>query len=495
MKILSAAQTRLADQYTIDNEPVKSVDLMERAGIALVEKFMDIAKPKPNSHIHIFVGSGNNGGDSLVIVRYLLFFCYKVSVYLTSENRSPDSQINFERLQQAGFSSFFMLKEETDFPTLQATDWIIDALFGSGLTRPVEGLNAQLIHHLNGQAAPIVSIDIPSGLTDEHCAQPNAAIIKAKHTLAIEMPFLSFLFAENYQFTGTWHLVEIKLNKAFIESLNSPYNLTLQSDIAPLLKPRPKFTHKGTFGHALLIAGSYGKGGAAVLAAKACLRAGVGLLTVQIPEKLYDILQIAVPEAMVNTDPEPKHSTTLPDLLPYNAIGIGPGLGTNPETAQLLYKLITSADKPLVIDADALNLLSQNPDWLNLLPENTVLTPHPKEFDRLSGITEPQTSCQRLQTALTFAQHYKLIVVLKGPYTAVMSPSGSVHFNTTGNPGMATAGSGDVLTGILTGLIAQGFEPLQAAILGVYLQGEAGDKATAKHGERGMIAGDIIEAL
>jgi len=278
-----------------------------------------------------------------------------------------------------------------------------------------------------------------------------------------------------------------------IEQTESVYNFLTKEFISGKIKRREKFSHKGTYGHALLIAGSYGKMGASVLASQACLRSGVGLLTSHVPRLGYEIIQNSVPEAMISIDPFETVFSEVPELSPFSAIGIGPGLDKMPETQFALKALLQAKPNKLIIDADALNILSENQDWYGLLPENTILTPHPKEFERLAGPSS--NSFQRLQIQLQFSAKYNVIVVCKGANTCITFPDGRVFFNSTGNPGMATGGSGDVLTGIIVGLLAQNYSPEDATLIGVYLHGLAGNLAATEFGEYSLIAGDIISHL
>ena len=369
---------------------------------------------------------------------------------------------------------------------------VIDAIFGSGLTRPIDGFIADIVHQINKKE--IVAIDLPSGLFAEDNRENNFDnIVKAKTTLTFQQPKLAMLFPQNYFFVGEWIVLPIGLHQGFIEGLHSTNYVITISDIKTILKPRAKFSHKGTFGHALLIAGSKGKMGAAILSAKACLRAGAGLLTVHIPAKGLEIMQTALPEAMCSTSDENDFIADVPELSTYNAIGIGPGLGMEKQTQNTLKLLIQNANFPLVIDADALNILSENKTWLAFLPQESILTPHPKEFERLVGKWDSDE--ERLEMQRQFAVKHQINVVLKGANTAIALPNGDVYFNSTGNEGMATAGSGDVLTGIITSLIAQRYSSSEAAILGVYLHGLAGDVAKENLTEFGMLASDIVDAI
>jgi len=497
MKILTTIQKREADQYTIQNEPISSVDLMERAAGLCTDWILKHWTDK-KQQFKIFVGPGNNGGDGLVIARLLANAGFNPKIFLVSEKLSSDAQINLERLLQYNNVKIFYLTAENSFPDFEQSDIIIDALFGSGLSKPLHGFVAQLVDKINQSGCQIISIDIPSGLLGEdnfsnQQKTQTAIIIKATCTLTFQTPWLSFFFAENENYIGQWFVFDIGLQKDFIQQTNSFYYLLEKIDVDKKIVPRKKFAHKGHFGHALLIAGSKGKIGAAVLAAKACLKSGVGLLTVNCPSIGNAILQTAVPEAMLQLDESENYVSKIPTLENYTAIGIGPGVGTNPETQKVLFDILKSTSKPLLIDADAINILGMNQDWFSLLPANSVLTPHPKEFERIAGKISGSYNRHLFQIEMSIK--YQVIIVLKGGFTSITTPDGFCYFNPTGNPGMATAGSGDVLTGIILSLLAQGYNAVDAAIIGVYYHGLAGDFATSELGEISMLSSDIIENL
>ncbi len=494
MKLFASQLIKQIDKYTIENEPILSISLMERAALACTVWIKN--RYPVTKQVKVFVGPGNNGGDGLAIARQLANSGYQVTVFLVeiSNKLSPDAKVNLDRLGEIPEISLSSIKERDALPVLAAKDLIIDSLFGSGLSRPLSGLAARIVNHINKIGAEVVAIDIPSGLFGENNADNSPeSIIQATHTLSLQFPKVSFFFAENYPHTGKWHVIPIGLHQEKIRTLETPFYFTQKQDLHHYITPRQTFEHKGTFGHGLLIAGSYGKMGAAVLSARAALRTGLGLLTSHIPKSGYTIMQTAVPESMVSIDWSDIMFTTLPDLSSFNAIGVGPGLSTKPNTVKALLSLIDEAKVPMVIDADALNILSRNQEAYGRLPRNTILTPHPKEFERLVG---PVTSgYDRMEKARQFAMKYQIILIVKGAYSMVIDPEGNVMFNSTGNPGMGTAGSGDVLTGILLGMLAQGYEPVVAARLGVYLHGLAGDMAAEEHTQLSMVAGDIIDHL
>ena len=494
MKIFSSSQIKHIDSLTISNEPVKSVDLMERAAHKLLEWLM-FRFERP-AHFIIFVGPGNNGGYGLALARLLKENRYDVEVnYISFTDKvSEDWNTNFIRIKELKNIQFNTLSGPEQFPIICANDIIIDAIFGSGLIRPADGFAGEVIRKINSSGNIVVSIDIPSGLFAEDNSKNNQEnIIEADHTLSFQFPKLSFLFPENTSYTGEWHILPIGLLPVSIRDTITPYYYIDRKEINPLLKIRNKFDHKGKFGHGLLIAGSKGKMGAAVLSAKAALRTGIGLITCHIPGAGNNIIQSSVTEAMVDADENNDLIASLPDLKHYNAIGIGPGIGTDDATGNVLFKLLSDCKAPMVIDADAINIIGLNKKWLSALPAGSILTPHPKEFERMSGTTTD--SYMRLLKQISFSEKHKCIIVLKGAYTSVSFPDGRVFFNSTGNPGMATAGSGDVLTGMILSLLAQGYSRENAAITAVYLHGLAGDIAAEKACYESIIASDIIDNI
>ena len=491
MKILTPSQIRAIDAYTIEHEPISSIDLMERAATTCVDwiaKHFDTRRKTV-----IFAGPGNNGGDGLAIARILQRMRYDVSIYMLTEIGclSPDALMNYQRLSDYRP----VVLNGKNLPVLHPSTLVIDALFGVGLSRPLDGLAAQTVTHINQSGCAVVSIDMPSGLfCDDNEGNDYDRIIRARYTLTFQQPKLSFFFAENAIFTGQWEILNIGLLSEAIEKQESKYFVLQKEDIAEYVQPRQKFAHKGDFGHACLIAGSRGMMGACVLAAKACLRTGAGLVTAHIPQRENIIMQASVPEALISIDENLEIFSQIPDLNIYSAIGVGPGTGKKQKTQKALLTLLREMNVlqtcGLVLDADALNILSENSDWLDLLPPGSILTPHPKEFDRLTG--DSKNGYLRHLKQIEMAQKYSVFIVLKGAHTSIATPDGNCFFNTTGNPGMATAGSGDVLTGMIVSLLAQGWSPFQAACAGVWLHGVAGDISALKTGQQALIASDII---
>lgn len=494
MKLFRSDQIRQIDEQTIAEEPVKPVDLMERAASQLLGWYLQ--KFERSRYIFIFVGPGNNGGDGLALARLLVSSRYEVTVCYVefTQKTSKDWVINLQRLKNETNVKLIRLTGTDHFPQISQGDVIIDALFGTGLTRTASGLAADVIRQINLCEATIISIDIPSGMSGEDNTRNDyESIVSADYTLSFQFPKLAFMFAENAQYLGDWIILPIGLSANAIRNIISPYTYLERSDVAVLLKKRNKFDHKGNYGHGLLVAGSFGKTGAAVLGAKAALRTGLGLITCHAPLSSVLIIQSAIPEAMVDPDRNEKYLSEIGNTDSFTAIGIGPGLGTEPESQRAMHKLLEECTNPMVIDADGLNILSFNKEWYSLIPDRAILTPHPKEFERLAG--KSVNSFERLTRQIEFSRDHKCIVILKGANTSITTPEGKVYFNSTGNPGMATAGSGDVLTGILLSLLSQGYTAEDAAVLGVYLHGLAGDIAAGELCFESIIASDIINSL
>jgi hydroxyethylthiazole kinase-like uncharacterized protein yjeF len=491
MKILSAAQIRQADQYTISHEPIASIDLMERAASACVQYILE--SNGPDTRYIVVCGKGNNGGDGLAIARMLAHAGQHVGVYIPeyTESSSAEFITNLGLLHNIPSLTVHHIHSAEE---LHAGDGentiIIDAIFGTGINKPTDGLIADVISKINLSGRRIIAIDVPSGLPVDGSMPSRWAVIKASVTLTFQQPKLSFLFPEGGEYVGKLEVLDIGIDEKYIASLEGPYYFLQDKDITTLLLHRGRFSHKGTFGHSLIISGSSGKMGAAVLSSHACLCSGTGLLTTHVPTCGYEIMQTALPEAMVSIDPATDHISALPPLQSYTSIGIGPGIGNQPATAQVVKLLIQSTPCPLVLDADALNIISENKTWLGFLPPRSILTPHPKEFDRLTE--KHSDSWERLKSAQALAHKHSIIIVLKGAYTATIMPDRSVWFNSTGGPALAKGGSGDVLTGIITALISRGYEPSDAAFLGVYLHGLAADLAIADINPESLLASDVI---
>jgi hydroxyethylthiazole kinase-like uncharacterized protein yjeF len=492
MKILNSDQVKALDAYTIKNRPIASIDLMEHAAWQctnwLIQNYGHV------NGFYVFCGRGNNGGDGLAIVRQLSDqgIVAKALVLDGDKPGSPDFETNLARLEEE-HAKPVMLRSTSDLPDFREDYAIVDALIGSGLKQPVHGLAAELIALLNNTPLPIVAVDVPSGLFTESNVNNNyATIVNADHTLSLELPKLAFFHPRNHEVVGCWHILPIGLSQDFIEQVDTPYTYLTASIVAKIHKTRPKFSHKGSFGHVKMIAGGLGKMGAAHISAKAALKAGAGLVTAHIPQVGSTVLQTSVPEVMVEHNSGKTNLEGTVDLEGYT-IGIGPGIGTQEATALFVSEVIKKAKNPVVLDADALNILSRNKLWLADLPQHSILTPHPKEFSRLVG--DWHSESEKLHKLITFCTEMKCILILKGAHTIIGNADGLLWFNSTGNPGMATAGSGDALTGIITGLLAQGYEPLDAARLGVYVHGLAGDLALEEESMESLTTSDILRFL
>jgi NAD(P)H-hydrate epimerase len=487
--ILTAYQIRDVDQYTIKNTPIPSIDLMERAAQACVNWILErLQESKENYNIHIFCGMGNNGGDGLAIARLLLDKNITSTVHCVcfSPNKSEDFSINLERLLTMGVKINDISHREK-FPCLNQNDIIIDAIFGSGLSRPIMGFTANLIEHINNSNALVISIDIPSGLYSS--AQEGAylhPIISASHTLTFQLPKLSFLLPSTGNYIGEFHILHIGLDKKYISSLPTNYFFVELNDVQSICKKRPKFSHKGSYGKALIMAGSHGMMGAAILSARACLHSGVGLLSMLIPEDENVIMQKSVPEAMTISS----HNI---DVEKFTSIALGPGIGKNEDTSKIVETILKSVSQPIILDADAINLLSENHHWFEYIPPQSILTPHPGEFKRLVGEWNSDAECVERLTSL--AQHHQIYIILKGAHSMIATPNGDIYFNSTGNPGMATGGSGDVLTGMLVALLAQGYASIEASLLGVFLHGLSGDLSAQELTWESVTAGSIIQQI
>lgn len=482
------------DKYTIKNEPIDGTDLVERAA----STFVNIFKRKYNKQtkIYVFAGSGNNGADALAIARMLLNDGYIVESYLfnPSNKLSIECEEHKTRLMHCPINRFTMITSTFNPPIIEDNSIIIDGIFGTGLNRQVEGGFAALIKFINSVSATVIAIDIPSGLFSESNMNNNPdTIVKANYTYTFEFPKLAFFFRENEKFIGKWKILPIGLSEKGKREIKTEYFLVEDKDMSAISTERSKFSHKGTFGHSLIIAGSKGMMGAACLSAKAAIKTGLGKLTLHVPSCGYTIAQTVVPEAMCQVDTDELFNTEINLDKDYTTIGVGPGLGNYPEGARMLETLFEKYRKPMVIDADALNIIANNRDLLRKIPKDSILTPHPGELERLT--TFSTNSEEQIIQAQNLAYKYNIYVILKGAYSATCMPSGHVTFNSTGNPGMATGGSGDVLFGMLVGLLSCGYNPSTAAIMANYIHGLSGDIYVAKESEESLSASDIIDHI
>jgi len=491
MKIFSAEQIYAADKFTIEKQQITSDELMERSAIQIFNWIHQRMQGAPVK-IHIFCGIGNNGGDGVALARHLFEHGYNIAVFVVnySKTRSKDFLINLERLKDRKIWPEF-LDANSAFPEIGRDDIIVDAIFGIGLNREPDDWVVKLMGHLHQTEAFILSVDIPSGLFTNKLPTDANAVIKSNFVLSFQAPKLVFFLPETGIFSNQWEVLDIGLDAEFLSTTETDYELIGKHEVLPFYIPREKFSHKGSHGHALIIGGSKGKIGAIQLASRACLNAGSGLVTAYIPECGYMPLQTALPEVMVLTDGENVISKIEFDISP-DVIGIGVGLGTDDITKEAFADFLATNKAPLVIDADGLNILAKKKALLQKLPTQSILTPHPKELERLVG--KWKDDFDKLDKTKAFSRKYTCIVVIKGANSITIDGHKS-YVNTTGNPGMATAGSGDALTGIITGLVAQGYEPLKAAVFGVYLHGRAGDIALEQTGYQSLTASKIIQGL
>lgn len=492
MKIFNTIQSKNLDVYTQKEQHINSLQLMERAAEQCAAW---LTKQYANTTPFVlFCGLGNNGGDGLAIARMLYYLNYNISVFVVkySTKTSNDFDENFTMLTK--LTSIKIIHSEYEIPQIDKKSIVVDAIFGAGLNRPLTGISKTLITHLNNCQNIKISIDIPSGLQYENNQHVETqSILKANYTLTFNYPKLSFLLPQTAHYVGNWHLLDIQLSSHYQEITPCDFKFVTEKTIHNLLISRNVFSHKGTYGHAEMIGGSYGKMGAVVLATKAILKSGAGLATAYTPNCGMQILQITVPEAMWTNNSDSDHFLRGDYISTQKTIGIGPGMGTQTETAYFLQQVLKNTTKPMAIDADALNILAANLDWMSEIPQQSILTPHPKEFSHLVGNFNNDTD--KLDKLKKFADSHNCIVVLKGAHTAIAIPNETIYINSTGNAGMATGGSGDVLTGIITGLLAQQYSPKNAAILGVYIHGLSGDLAVKEMGKASLVASDLVAYL
>lgn len=508
--ILSAKEIKELDAATIKNEPILSIDLMERAAKALTNKFCKLySKHQP---VIIFCGQGNNGGDGLAISRLLHEKKYAVEVFiLVQKTASPDFEANHFRVQRIKKLFPKYINTKSDFPKLKNDCVIIDAIFGSGLNKPVDGVAAELISHINKSKKEIVSVDLPSGffadkisslsaetsstagVITKEVVKPEGNIIRASKTISFQLPKKTFFFSSSYEFVGPWEKVDIGLDEKFLTETKCTDFFIEENDVRKILRPRKKFDHKGKFGHALIVAGSREKMGAAILASKACLLSGAGLTTAHVPNCGIAVLQSSIPDIMCSADINEEEITFVKNAENYSAVAVGCGIGTSEKTSAALFNLLSSSTKPFVLDADALNIISANKSWMKLIPENSILTPHPKEFERMFGLFKNEL--ERNEAQKKFSIKHKIFIVLKGAYTCITSPNGNCFFNSTGNPAMAKGGSGDVLTGMLVSFLAQGYSPQDSCIFATFLHGRAGDIVAKHTGENSFTASQLIKKI
>jgi ADP-dependent NAD(P)H-hydrate dehydratase / NAD(P)H-hydrate epimerase len=495
MKIISASQIKDVDQGTVEAEGITSYELMERAALACVRRLLVLIDNE--TPIYVFCGMGNNGGDGLAIARLLRIRNYNVSVFIVRhrEEFSADAKMNYDLLIELCSNCLVNLKTYNELLSIEVKkkSIAIDAILGTGTNKEVDGLLGDTISFVNQKFKKIVSIDVPSGLLIDQNSTSNKHIIRSSVVLSLQFPKLAYLLPENAFCVPHFDVLDIGLNEKEIAKHNTPYFFISKRDIKPLMKKRGKFSHKGTYGHALLMAGSKGKAGAAIIAAKACLRSGAGLLTVYSTREVNSMVVNHLPEAMTQDDVHSDFISEIEKPERFDAIGFGPGAGLNDDTQRTLKKLLQYYKGYLVIDADGLNILAENKTWLNFLPPNTILTPHPKEWERLNGKSE--NDFERLKDLKLFCQKYNCIVILKGAYSVIVMPDGNFFFNSSGNPGLAKGGSGDALTGIILGLLTRGYNAPQSALIGTFIHGYAADLCLKKNNVESLLISDVISML
>jgi hydroxyethylthiazole kinase-like uncharacterized protein yjeF len=493
MKIFSKEQIYEGDRLTAIKQNIESTDLMERAGIQIFN-WLHMRMQGAQVPIHVFCGIGNNGGDGLVISRHLITHGYNVFTYIVnySDKRSKDFLINYDLIKQTTKNWPTLLNSQDDLPTIGVDDIIIDAVFGIGLNRPADTWVKNIFQHFKTSKAFTLSVDIPSGLYTDRMPEDEDGVVFANHTLSFQAPKLVFFLPDTAKYSMSWEILDIGIDPEFLYTSTTVAELIGKLEVLPIYKPRNKFSHKGNFGHALIIGGSYGKMGAAILATKAALSSGVGLVTTYAPKCGYQILQITIPEAMVLSSTDENIISNIEYDFNPTSIGIGMGMGTDNKTVIAFKTFLKNYKGALVIDADGLNILSNNKTLIKSLPEQTILTPHPKELERLIGSWN--NDFEKLNKAMTFSKKHNCIVVIKGAHTITVYLD-KLYINSTGNPGLSTAGTGDVLTGIITGLLSQKYSPLEAAIFGVYLHGRSADIAVEDYGYQSLIASYVIDNL
>lgn len=493
MKIFSKEQIYKGDKITAKKQNISSTELMERAGYQIFN-WLHVRMQGAQVPIHVFCGIGNNGGDGLVVARQLIIHGYNVKTYVVncSEKRTKDFLVNYDRIKETTKKWPEMLNCEADFPEIGPDDIIIDAVFGIGLNRPPNDWVKGLFQHFKASKAFTLAIDMPSGMFPDKVTKDEKGVVWANHTLSFASPKLVFFLPQTAKYTQQWEILDIGLDPEYLNTTETEAELVGKIEMLNVYQPREKFSNKGSFGHSLIIGGSFGKIGAVLLSSRAALSIGAGLVTSFVPKCGYSILQTAFPEAMVITDKDEEIITDIQFDIEPTCIGIGIGMGTDEKSSSAFGKFLKENKQPLVVDADAINMLSINNEFLKLLPKETILTPHPKELERLIG--KWKDDFDKLKKVKEFSKTHNVIIVLKGANTITVF-NDKLYINSTGNPGLSTGGTGDVLTGIITGLLSQGYEPLLAAVFGVYLHGRSADIAVDDYGYQSLIASHVIDYL
>ena len=491
MKLFSAEQIRDWDSYTIAHEPIASIQLMDRAASCFCEWFLELFPTAKK--VLIVCGLGNNGGDGLAVARLLSAKGMLIQVILVGDQHgaSPDFLKQLKTLKELEVVSITHVLNITEVDKPNKDVIIIDALFGTGLNRAIEGIGAQIIDAINSWSNIVTSIDIPSGLQADKAS--SGSIIEADYCFSFEVPKLACLCPENERYVGKLSIASIQLHPQYAAHTESYFHFFTLKEAKQMLRQRTVFSHKGTNGKALIIAGSTEKMGAALLASKACLVTGAGTVTLQLPRSALSTVNAFCPELMCIADPDESKISICPDVQAYNAVAFGPGCGIDGSTQKAFESLLKSNTSSLVIDADGLNLLAANQYLFKHIKPESILTPHPGEFARLFG--QYANSFERWEALRKHAIEKNIIIVLKGAYTAIAFPDGSISFNASGNMALATAGSGDVLSGIICSLLAQGYSPKESALLGVFIHGLGADIYQEEIASQRMIASQIIEHI
>lgn len=490
MKIFSKEQIYAGDQLTAEKQNISSTDLMERAGTHIFD-WLHMRMQGAQVPIHVFCGIGNNGGDGLVVARHLMTHGYNVTTYIVnySDKRSKDFLINYDRIKKVTKSWPTLLNSDSELPAIDGNDIIVDAVFGIGINRPVDAWVKALFNHFRVSKAFTLSIDIPSGLPTDRLPKDKEGIVTAGYTLSFQTPKLIFFLPETAKYSLQWEVLDIGIDPEYLYATEAEAYLIGKNEVLPHYQSRDKFSNKGHFGHSLIIGGSYGKIGAVTLASRAALTVGAGLVSAYIPKCGYSILQTAFPEAMVICDSDEEKITNIDYDIKPEVVAFGIGVGVDKSTVGAFESFLKTNKAALLVDADGINILSKKKALLKLLPKQTVLTPHPKELERLIGSWNDDF--EKLKKVKSFAKKHDLIIVIKGA-NSITVYNDKLYINTTGNPGLATAGTGDVLTGTITGLMAQGYDPLSASIFGVYLHGKSADLKVEDLGYQSLIALSLI---
>jgi NAD(P)H-hydrate epimerase len=507
MKLLTAQQMREIDRSASSDYHIPSIVLMENAGIKTVDAIYDLLAVQRGNTVVILAGKGNNGGDGLVAARHLINNGINVDIFLMGnpEEMTTDTYTNYKILVKMS-TRIYPLLEEKDLNQLMLSllesDLIVDAIYGTGFKGILDSFNSRVVKLVNSCKSPVVAVDIPSGV-EADTGKVHGEAIKASRTVTFALPKIGLVFEPGKDYTGTLTVADITIPKQLLEDDNLKTNLITETMVHPFIKPRKPESHKGTYGHGLVIGGSAGMTGAVMMSGSAALKTGAGLVTAAVPKSLLPVVETGLLEVMTIPLPETRQAAISLEALPViesllgrvSVCAIGPGMSSYPEANAILRFVLERAGIPVIIDADGINALQGDPEILRNRQVPVVLTPHPGEMARLLGKGIQEIQANRMVIAREFAQEYGVTLVLKGNKTLVAAPSGAIYVNMTGNPGMATAGSGDVLCGLITGLIAQGIKPQDAAIVGVYVHGLAGDCASKIKGQRGLIAGDLIDSI